>query len=96
MSSPACEICICTHRCGDKTGSSLVPRFGGIPKTAAGAAGGVRGVAAEGVEYGGRGVGPDELDIGFIAWHAYDRHLYGVLGTRLQAIDSPLKIAAGV
>lgn len=85
-----------THRCGDKTGSSLVPRLGGIPETAAGAARGVCGVTAEGVEYGGWGVGPDELDIGFVAWHAYGRHLDGVLRAWLQAVDSPLKIAASV
>ena len=87
---------VCTHRCGDETGGSLVPRLGGIPKTASGAAGGVRGVAAERVEDGGRGESTDELDVGLVAWHAHGRHLNGVLRARLQAIDSPLKIAASI
>ena len=85
-----------THRCGNGTGSSLTTRFGGITETAAGAAGGVCGVAAEGVEYRGWRIGPDELDVGFVAWHTDGRHLDGVLRARLQPIDSPLKIAAGV
>ena len=96
MSSPACEICICTHRCGDKTGSSLVPSLGGLSDTAPGAAGGVCGVTAEGVEYGGRGVSSDEFDIGFVAGHAHGSHLDGVLRAWLQTIDSPLKIAASI
>ena len=87
---------VCTHRCGDETGASLVPRLGGIPEPAAGAAGGVRGAAAERVEDGRRGESSDELDVGLVAWHAHGRHLDGVLRARLQAVDSPLKIAASI